>query len=163
MSKEEHCRYVVMDPADDWAPEPRRHYLFLHLHNYPGLCPCLLLLENVQIHFIAVKIGIIRRANSQIEPERLSLKNAHSVPHHRHPVKRRLPVEQDDVPLSQLAFYGPAGLYSLAVLLRILGSHLYPPAVRSDYIVYPSHIPAEAVSGFRSPRHHFPNLCNIEG
>ena len=64
----------------------------------------LLGLQHVQVHLVAIEIGVVGRADAQVQPEGLPWHDAHGVGHHGHAVQRRLPVEQHDVAVHAGAF-----------------------------------------------------------
>ena len=59
----------------------------------------------MHIHFVAVKVSVVRTRNQHIQPERLIGQHLHPVRHHRHLVERRLSVEQHNVPVNQMAIH----------------------------------------------------------
>ncbi|VVB85650.1 Uncharacterised protein [uncultured archaeon] len=82
-----------MDTADERAAEPRGENVLLDMHKYLCLSPRLFSLRHVQVHLIAVKVCIVRRAYRRVEPECLIGKYLYLMCHYAHPVKRGLPVE----------------------------------------------------------------------
>ena len=62
----------------------------------------LITLRNVGIHFITIEICVIRGGYRYIQTECIERKNLTAVSHHRHAVKRRLSVKQDNVAVSQV-------------------------------------------------------------
>ena len=47
----------------------------------------------MHVHFITVEIGVVRGCDTQVETERLKVKDFDSVTHHGHLVEGRLTVE----------------------------------------------------------------------
>ena len=62
----------------------------------------LLRLRQVQVHLVAVKVGVVRRAHALVEAERAAGQHARAVAHDGHLVQRRLPVEEHDVAVHQV-------------------------------------------------------------
>eukprot|EP00962_Isochrysis_galbana_P015943 scaffold4556_cov114-Isochrysis_galbana.AAC.9 len=57
------------------------------------LCPRLHALHHVQVHLAAVKVGIVRRGDGEVQPEGRIGHDADAVRHDRHLVQRRLAVK----------------------------------------------------------------------
>mmetsp|Transcript_25765 Transcript_25765/g.81410 ORF Transcript_25765/g.81410 Transcript_25765/m.81410 type:complete len:234 (+) Transcript_25765:3057-3758(+) len=98
----------VLNDAHHGLVRLRRDDAPRHRHDLGGLCPCLHALHHVQVHLVAIKVGVVRRGDGEIEPEGGVGHDAHAMRHDRHLVKRRLPVEHDnvavlDVPLDFVA------------------------------------------------------------
>ncbi len=89
----------------------------------------------MQVHLIAVEVGVVRRTDAQVEPEGASVHDPDAVPHHGHPVQRRLPVEQDHVPVDQLPLDDVVDLESLRHGLGVGLGDPDPPAVVADDVV----------------------------
>ena len=92
----------VPDRADDRPAVPRREYLVLDAHEHQRLGPRLFALGDVEVHLVAVEVCVVWRADGRVEPEGPVGQDAHRVRHHRHPVERGLPVEEDDVPVHEV-------------------------------------------------------------
>ena len=86
----------------------------------------LLRLRQVEVHLVAVEVGVVRRAHALVEAERAPLHHARAVRHDRELVQRRLPVEEHDVAVGQVALDDVAHLElgrdaaPVAVLERLL-------------------------------------------
>ena len=64
----------------------------------------------MEVHFIAVKVSVVRGTHCQVEPEGVALHDTNFVHHHRHAVKRWLSVEDDDIAVDQVALDLKTGL-----------------------------------------------------
>jgi len=64
----------------------------------------------MQVHLIAVKIGIVRRGTRQIHAERRPGQHLDQMAHHAHLVQRRLPVEDNEVAVDHVPLDGVAAL-----------------------------------------------------
>jgi len=65
-------------------------------------------LPQVQIHLVAVKVGVVRRGDSEVETQRREGHHLDAMPHHGHLVQRRLPVEDDVVAVQHVPLDDPA-------------------------------------------------------
>ena len=102
---------MVVDSTDDAATVSRRDDVLLHSHQNLGLGSSLLTLNHVQIHLIAVEVGIVWCTVSQIESEGLTGHDSNFVHHHRHSMKGWLSVEYcyiavNQVPLDDDSWFG---------------------------------------------------------
>ena len=84
--------------------------VFLHSHELCGFHLSFHGLRHVEIHFVTVEIGIVRRCTAQIQAKGLALHAAHPMTHHGWAMQRRLAIEQYDVTVFQGPFQNPAGL-----------------------------------------------------
>mmetsp|Transcript_26622 Transcript_26622/g.66902 ORF Transcript_26622/g.66902 Transcript_26622/m.66902 type:complete len:605 (+) Transcript_26622:2725-4539(+) len=83
---------------------PRDH------HQLADLGARLQRLRHVHVHLVTVKIGVVRRGDREVETEGRVGHDLHAMSHHTHLVKRRLPVEDDEITVLDVA------LDSVAVL-----------------------------------------------
>ena len=56
-------------------------------------------LGQVQVHLVAVKVGVVGRAHTLVEAEGAAFQDFCSVGHNRDPVQAGLPVEKDNIPI----------------------------------------------------------------
>ena len=90
----------------------------------------------MRIHFVAVKVGIVRRRDTQVEPKGHAIRqHAHPVAHHGHFVQRRLPVKQDDIPVDHVAIHDVAA-FQFQFFGRVREA-VAPPARRLDHTLGP--------------------------
>ena len=76
-------------------------------------------LGHVHIHFVPIKIGIVRCCGIHTQPKRFA--NVHrfdTVAHHRHLVQRRLAVEQHRVTCQQMTMHHITDLQGLGFLFQ---------------------------------------------
>jgi len=112
---------VVLNGPDDVLAKARGEDLFLNAHEDAGLRASLLVLEGVHVHLVAAgEVGVVRRTDDGVQPERLVRHDHDLVGHDRHPVERRLAVEDDDVAVDEVAVDLPAGLDLLGELFAVL-------------------------------------------
>ena len=102
----------VLDDAHHGLVRLRRHDLPRHPGDLGQLGTCFLALRDMQVHLITVKVGVIRRRHTEVEPEGGVVHQLHPVHHHAHLVQTRLPVEEHIVAVAQMALHDPAGLQS---------------------------------------------------
>ena len=69
-----------------------------------GFCLGLNGLRDVYVHFVAVKVCIVRDRDSKIQPQCTIRHNSHVMSHHAHSVKRRLSVHYDNIVVFQVSF-----------------------------------------------------------
>ncbi len=74
------------------------------------LGPGLVVLGHVHVHLVAVEVGVVGRADGQVEPEGRVGQDPHAVAHHGHPVQRGLPVEEHVVAVLEAPLHHHAGL-----------------------------------------------------
>ena len=80
------------------------------MHEELGFGPRLLTLRDMEVHFVSIKVGVVRWADAWIEAECLVWQDLYSMRHDRHSMERWLPVEEYDVPVSNVSFNYEAGL-----------------------------------------------------
>ena len=68
-----------------------------------------LALRNVQVHLVAVEVGVVRRRNHEREAKGVTRHEAHAVRLHSVHVETRLPVEDDDVVVGEEALHDVSG------------------------------------------------------
>src|SRR5690606_12379415 len=135
VGKQEYPGDMVMDPADNRASEARRADILLHSNKDSGLRSCFFGLRDVEVHLIPVKIRIIGRTHGRIKAECPSVHDLHTVGHDAHPVERRLPVEEDDVPIPYLSLHSPSRFELLGNRFKVSFSEPKPPFIRSYHII----------------------------
>ena len=151
--RDERARDLVVDGADDGAAEARREDVLLHAHEDLGLRARLLALQHVHVHLVAVEVRVVRRAHAEVDAERLPRHDLHLVRHHRHAVERRLPVEQHDVAVHEVALDDEAGLEPLRDFLGVEVRDLEAAAVRAEHVVHAGAVlAARVVLGVRPAR-----------
>ena len=104
--------------------------ILLDLHEYEGFGLGLPSLGHMDVHFIAVEVGIIWGAHTLIEPQGVPLHDPNPMGHHGHAVQRRLSVEQHHVVLQQVSEQHVADLQVLHQLSNIF--RVPPVAVGED-------------------------------
>jgi hypothetical protein len=57
----------------------------------------------VEVHFVTVKVSVVRGTNCKVKPEGVTLHNTNFVDHHGHAVQRRLSVEDSNVTIDQVS------------------------------------------------------------
>ena len=97
----------VLDDTHDGLVGLRRDDVARDGANVDQLGAGLFRLRHVQVHLVAVKVGVVRRRDRQVEPEGRVRHELDAVRHHRHLVQRRLPVEQDNVAVLEVALDDP--------------------------------------------------------
>ncbi len=145
-------RDVVLDGADDVLAEPWRENLLLHSHQHARFRSGFLVLQRVHIHLVAVKVGVIRRTDGRVEPERLVRHHDDFVSHNRHPVQRGLAVEHHNISVDQVTIDFPAGSHFFGEFFTVFLRHLQSATVRSANVVRARvsvgavpHVPARVV------------------
>mmetsp|Transcript_10070 Transcript_10070/g.31758 ORF Transcript_10070/g.31758 Transcript_10070/m.31758 type:complete len:430 (+) Transcript_10070:3040-4329(+) len=109
----------------------RRHHVARHHHQAGHLRLGRQRLRHVQVHLIAVEIRVVRRRHGQVEAEGGVAHHLHPVAHDGHLVQRRLPVEQHQVVVANVALHHPALVDDLAAQVahvpqvrhRAVGTH----------------------------------------
>jgi len=76
-------------------------------------------LGNVHVHLIAVKIGIVRRADALVEAEGSTRQHLHFVAHDGDTMQRRLAIEEHDVAIVQVTLNDIAVLHETLLDMRI--------------------------------------------
>ena len=135
VGEEERTGDVVVDRTDDGTSVPGGQDVLLDLHDDTCLCTCLLALDDVEVHLVTVKVRVVRRTDTEVEPEGLSFHDPDTVGHHGHPVQRRLPVEQDDVSVHELPLDGESLFEVLREELGIVGGDPHLPLIGLDDVV----------------------------
>lgn len=69
------------------------------------LRPGLHALGHVQVHLVAVEIGVVRRRAGQVHPEGGPGQHLHPVSHHTHLVQRRLTIENYQVAVADVPLH----------------------------------------------------------
>mmetsp|Transcript_15235 Transcript_15235/g.35012 ORF Transcript_15235/g.35012 Transcript_15235/m.35012 type:complete len:225 (+) Transcript_15235:3832-4506(+) len=92
----------------------RRNNAARNVHDLARFGPRLHRLHDVQIHLVAIEVGIVRRGDGQVHAKRRVGHDAHAVRHDGHFVQRRLPIEHDNVAVLDVP------LHTVAVLQRLL-------------------------------------------
>lgn len=126
----QNAKKTHLDGSDQWFARSRRDEVAFHAHQETGLRASFVRLRHVDVHLVAIEIGIVRSADAFVQPERDSRlpegsiavrlaapeghsgQNPHSVAHYGHLVQRRLPIEEHDVavvdmPLHNIAEFQP--------------------------------------------------------
>src|SRR6266704_1253884 len=134
--QEERPGDVVVDASDDRAAEPRGEDVLLDPHEDARLGAGLLALQDVQVHLVPIEVSVVRRTDREIEAERLVRHHPDLVGHHRHPVQRRLPVEQDDVAVDELPLDRVAELDRFRNDLGVLLRHPDSTSIRTDHVIH---------------------------
>ena len=62
----------------------------------------------MKVHLITIEIGVVRTGTTQVETEGGPIKNLGIVPHDTHFMKRRLTIEEDDIPITQVTLDDPS-------------------------------------------------------
>lgn len=62
----------------------------------------------MKVHLITIEIGIVRTSTTQVETKGGPIKNLGIVTHDTHFVKRRLTIEEDDIPITQVTLDDPS-------------------------------------------------------
>jgi hypothetical protein len=57
----------------------------------------------VEVHFVTVKVSVVRGTNCKVKPEGVTLHDTNFVDHHGHAVQRRLSVEDSNVTIDQVS------------------------------------------------------------
>ena len=99
-----HRRESVLYDTHDWLVGLGRHNQSGHQCQLQNRGARFHRLLHMQIHFVAVEIGIVRRGDGQIEAKRGPRQHLHQMAHHTHFVQRRLPIENDDVIVPDVPF-----------------------------------------------------------
>ena len=60
--------------------------MFLNPHQNLRFSPSFFGLNHVQVHFVTIKVSVVRCTDGQIESERLSFHDTNFMNHHRHSV-----------------------------------------------------------------------------
>lgn len=79
--------------------------IVLRKHQVLGLCFGLVILEDVDVHFVPIEIGVEWRANTLVEFERAVLMDFHFEGHDALSVEGGLSVKQHDVTLNQVSVH----------------------------------------------------------
>jgi hypothetical protein len=87
----------VLRGGDDDLAVARRDEIREHTEERERLGARLLGLRQVQIHLVAVEVGIVRRAHALVKAEGAARHHARTVRHNRELVQRRLTVEEHHV------------------------------------------------------------------
>ncbi|GIX60902.1 uncharacterized protein BcabD6B2_03370 [Babesia caballi] len=130
----------VLHRRDQRLPVPRRRQVVEHVHEVERLRLRLVGLRQVQVHLVAVKVRVVRLAYALVEPEGRPRHDPHPVGHDAHPVQRRLPVEEDHVPVPQVPQHHVA---DGQVVAHVLGVGVLQAA-----------LPAVLLLDVRGPRPH---------
>ena len=100
----------------------------------------------MQIHLVAVKVGVVRTRGAQIHAKRVVRHDHHAMTHHRHLVQRGLSVEYDIIPVLEVTLHDVSLVHH-----DVLGeSKILPNTVFSDDVLGP-----HVLQAFRTrPRIH---------
>ena len=60
-------------------------YIYIYIYRRTHLCTGFFRLGKVEVHFVAVEVGVVRRAHTFVKPERPVLENFGRVGHDAHP------------------------------------------------------------------------------
>ena len=82
----------------------RRAQVVVDAHQVDRLRPRLLRLRAVDVHLVAVKVRVVRRAHALVEPQGPPRHHPRAVSHDGHLMQRRLTVEQQHVAVVQVPF-----------------------------------------------------------
>src|SRR6266511_92785 len=97
-----------------------------------------------------IDLRVPGNAHCEIEAERLVRHHPDLVGHHRHPVQRRLPVEQDDVAVDELPLDRVAELDRFRDDLGVLLRHANPTSIRPDHVIHAGNVLPERPEGRRA-------------
>ena len=100
----------VLYNTHDWFVRLRRHDLACNPRDLRELCAGLLTLGNVQVHLITIKVGVVRRRDTEVETESRVVHEFDAMRHHTHLVQRRLTVKEHIVTIAQVTFDNPSNL-----------------------------------------------------
>ena len=89
----------------------------------------------MEVHLVTVKVRVVGRTDTEVEPEGLSFHDPDTVGHHGHPVQRRLPVEQDDISVHELPLDGESLFEILCEELGVVGGDPHLPLIGLDDVV----------------------------
>ena len=70
-------------------------------------------LRDVHVHLITIEIGVIRRADREIEAEGIIGKNSDAVTHHTHTMECRLSIKQHIISVLECSFHNCSVVYYL--------------------------------------------------
>ena len=108
MREHEYARHVVVYTTDDGATETWGENVLLHRDQNGCFSTRLFSLRYVHVHFIPIKVGVIRRTDCRVESEGLAFHNLDPVCHDAHAVQRRLTVEEHDIAVPEMPLHSPA-------------------------------------------------------
>lgn len=99
-SQKVRCGNEILKRRDDWSAVFWSEKILRSEEKLTRFCARHVSLRRVDVHFISVKIGVIRLANAEIESKSLMRKNPHTVGHETKPMQRRLPIEEDVISIN---------------------------------------------------------------
>jgi len=105
-------------------------------------------LHHVQVHLVAVEVGVVRRRHGEVEAEGGVGHDLDPVRHDGHLVQRRLPVEHDDVPVLDHPLHLVA---VLEVLLHARHAQVEPHPVGADDVPSPWQLERPVVDQLLQP------------
>ena len=98
----------VLRRCDDWLPVSWRHEIMLHAHQRKRLGPSFLRLRHMHVHFITVKVCVVRTAHTFVKAECAPWSDLGAMTHDRQLVQTWLSVEQDNIAIADVALHDVA-------------------------------------------------------
>src|SRR5664280_2422235 len=126
---------MVVDSSNNGTTETWGEDIFLNHHKDLCFSPGLFSLQGMHVHFVPIKVSVVRRTYCRVQPESLVRQNFNRVSHDTHFVQRRLPVKEHYISILQLALHYPSEFQLFGKVVFVYIGYLYAPAVRTQHVV----------------------------
>ena len=103
LSQQIHRRNKILNRSNKRLARSTRERVRLDAHEHHRLRASFVCLWQMDVHFVAVEIGVVRSADAFVETESFPRHNFDLMTHHRLAMKGRLTVEKDDIAVVQMS------------------------------------------------------------